>query len=159
MDRVTGSTEGDPEKGVIMVRKTKRTWYGGKKVVEVPQIHYAAQQVGPEKRPAVLYAPFYNGVAAALSFSELSYLPRACDNLTFSSRTKYIVVMASVRVFSVHCQPEQLLTDLIALQRFLSVSGAKTRHSRDLRWWSRCHFCSVSRSYVPILDFISTNGN
>ena len=159
MDRVIDSTEGDLEKCVIMVKKTKRTWYGKEKVVEVPQIDYAAQETGPEKRPAVLYAPFYNGVAAALSFRESSYLPKACDDLTFPSRIKYTVVMVSVRVLSVHCQSEQLLTDLIALQRFLSVSGDKTRHSRDLRWWSRCHFYLVSRLYAPILDFVSSNGN
>jgi hypothetical protein len=73
-DHATGSMEGDPEKGVIMVKKVKRTWYGRKKVVEEPQILDVVQEVGPEKRPTMLYAPFYNGVAAALSISESSHL-------------------------------------------------------------------------------------
>ncbi|KAF9447333.1 hypothetical protein P691DRAFT_776203 [Macrolepiota fuliginosa MF-IS2] len=43
------------------IRKTKRTWYGKKYEVEVDLESQWA------KRPTKLYAPFYNGLAAALS--------------------------------------------------------------------------------------------
>ncbi|KAI0055571.1 hypothetical protein BV25DRAFT_1833092 [Artomyces pyxidatus] len=59
-----------------VVRKVKRNWYG-KKVVVVEEKPVSSEEsldeemgleYGPEKRKAMLYAPFYNGVAAALSF-------------------------------------------------------------------------------------------
>ena len=66
-------TPGDVEKGLAPTTKTvtKRTWYGGKKTVtvEIP-VGENAEDVGaidPSKRPALLYAPVYNGIAAALS--------------------------------------------------------------------------------------------
>lgn len=45
--------------------KVKRTWYGKKKVIIVPDLE--ALEGVPEKRPAVLYAPIYNGLAFGLS--------------------------------------------------------------------------------------------
>ncbi|KAI0051592.1 hypothetical protein FA95DRAFT_1485075 [Auriscalpium vulgare] len=62
---------------VRVVRKVKRNWYG-KKVVVVEEIPVEKDgssaydiemglEYGPEKRKALLYAPFYNGLAAALS--------------------------------------------------------------------------------------------
>ncbi|KAA1477055.1 hypothetical protein DENSPDRAFT_867478 [Dentipellis sp. KUC8613] len=51
----------------------RRTWYGRKVEVEVEVQEVVARDgavedlEGPEKRPAVLYAPVYNGIAAGLS--------------------------------------------------------------------------------------------
>lgn len=63
----------DLEKGAAMeenvVRtKTIRTWYGKKKtiVIEGPDMS-AVDSALPQKRPAMLYAPIYNGLAAGLS--------------------------------------------------------------------------------------------
>ena len=44
-------------------RKTKRTWYGKKKTVVVPDL----EQGLPEQRPIMLYAPIYNGLAFGMS--------------------------------------------------------------------------------------------
>ncbi|EIN05530.1 hypothetical protein PUNSTDRAFT_122407 [Punctularia strigosozonata HHB-11173 SS5] len=60
---------GDPEKSAGLgekrtITKTKRTWYGRKRtvVVEVDE-----EDLGPEERPARLFSPFYNGIAAGLA--------------------------------------------------------------------------------------------
>lgn len=50
------------------VTKTKRTWYGKKYEV---QVDLESQS---NKRPTKLYAPFYNGLAAALSLGWWSFL-------------------------------------------------------------------------------------
>lgn len=51
--------------------KTVRTWYGRKKVIEVPVAAYDdLESSGPEPRPAMLLAPAYNGLAAGLSICE-----------------------------------------------------------------------------------------
>ncbi|KAI0300105.1 glycosyl transferase family group 2-domain-containing protein [Multifurca ochricompacta] len=54
-----------------LVRTVKRRWYGKRVVVQDHQFpdpeHEPELGYGSEKRPAVLYAPFYNGLAAALS--------------------------------------------------------------------------------------------
>jgi hypothetical protein len=57
----------DPEKGIgygekRTVEKTKRTWYGKKRTVVVE-----VDDGLPEPRPARLFAPFYNGIAAGLA--------------------------------------------------------------------------------------------
>ncbi len=60
-----------------VVRTVKRRWYGKRVVVEEQQFPDAEANVedkselgyGPEKRPALLYAPLYNGIAAGLSLS------------------------------------------------------------------------------------------
>ncbi|TFY58219.1 hypothetical protein EVG20_g8236 [Dentipellis fragilis] len=50
------------------VRKSvKRTWYGRKVEVEVQEVVPVEDLEGPERRPAMLYAPVYNGIAAGLS--------------------------------------------------------------------------------------------
>lgn len=53
-----------------VVRTTKRRWYG-KSVVEEKPFPASEDQpelgYGPEKRPVILYAPLYNGLAAGLS--------------------------------------------------------------------------------------------
>ncbi|THH01974.1 hypothetical protein EW026_g833 [Hermanssonia centrifuga] len=60
---------GDLEKADDMVdekslkTKTKRTWYGRKKTVVVADL----EEGMPEPRPAMFYAPFYNGFAFGLS--------------------------------------------------------------------------------------------
>ncbi len=46
-----------------LTTKTKRTWYGRKKTVVVEELPEGT----PEPRPAMLYAPVYNGLAIALS--------------------------------------------------------------------------------------------
>jgi hypothetical protein len=54
----------DPEKGLDSdrkVTKTRRTWYGRKRTIVIDPTE-------PEARPARLFAPFYNGIAAGLSF-------------------------------------------------------------------------------------------
>ena len=43
--------------------KTKRTWYGKKKTVVVPDLEEGV----PEPRPIMLYAPVYNGLAFGMS--------------------------------------------------------------------------------------------
>jgi hypothetical protein len=51
----------DPEKGLEEKKtKTKRTWYGRKRTIVVDPNE-------PEERPARLFAPLYNGLAAGLS--------------------------------------------------------------------------------------------
>lgn len=50
------------EKGAVKT-KTKRTWYGKKRTVVVPDLEDGV----PEPRPIMLYAPVYNGLAFALS--------------------------------------------------------------------------------------------
>jgi hypothetical protein len=56
-----------------VVRTVKRRWYG-KRVVEEKQYLDPGDEpelgYGPEKRPALLYAPLYNGMAAGLSLGE-----------------------------------------------------------------------------------------
>ncbi|KAH8096816.1 glycosyl transferase family group 2-domain-containing protein [Cristinia sonorae] len=47
--------------------KTTRTWYGRKKTVVVENTSLDLENTGPEHRPAKLYAPIYNGLAAGLS--------------------------------------------------------------------------------------------
>lgn len=54
-----------------VLTKTKRTWYGKKKQVAVPQLEEGV----PEPRPIMLYAPIYNGLAFGLSVCEC---PDAC---------------------------------------------------------------------------------
>lgn len=43
--------------------KTKRTWFGKKKTVVVPDL----EEGTPEPRPMMLYAPIYNGLAFGMS--------------------------------------------------------------------------------------------
>ena len=65
---------GEPE----VVRTVKRRWYGKRVVVEEKRFPHADNEAeleyGPEKRPAMLYAPLYNGIAAGLSLGESSPL-------------------------------------------------------------------------------------
>lgn len=55
--------------GVVTKRTvTKRTWYGRKYTMEVTEIDGVdIESLGPEKRPAMLYAPVYNGLCMGLS--------------------------------------------------------------------------------------------
>ncbi|KAI0036400.1 glycosyl transferase family group 2-domain-containing protein [Vararia minispora EC-137] len=58
------------EKGAPFRKEvTKRTWYGRKKtrVVEADSEEALNEAAGENRRPAMLYAPLYNGIAAALS--------------------------------------------------------------------------------------------
>ena len=61
-----------------IVRTVKRRWYGKRVVVEEKRFSHADNEAeleyGPEKRPAMLYAPLYNGIAAGLSLGESSPL-------------------------------------------------------------------------------------
>jgi len=61
-----------------VVRTVKRRWYGKRVVVEEKRFPHAEDgaelEYGPEKRPALLYAPLYNGIAAGLSLGESSPL-------------------------------------------------------------------------------------
>jgi hypothetical protein len=56
------------------VHTVKRRWYGKRVVIE--EKHFPDAEVGieleyaSEKRPTMLYAPLYNGIAAGLSLSE-----------------------------------------------------------------------------------------
>lgn len=64
---------GDSEKNGYMGEVTKRTvtkrkWYGKKYTIEVTEIDGVdVESLGPEKRPALLYAPVYNGLAMGLA--------------------------------------------------------------------------------------------
>ncbi|OSX62224.1 hypothetical protein POSPLADRAFT_1142647 [Postia placenta MAD-698-R-SB12] len=63
----------DPEKGAGVAEgavqtKTVRTWYGKKKTIIVDDMSAALADLGPTKRPTLLWAPLYNGLAAGLSF-------------------------------------------------------------------------------------------
>ena len=59
----------------------KRRWYGKRVVVEEQQFPDAEEKsenqaenelgYGPEKRPVMLYAPFYNGLAAGLAIGKV----------------------------------------------------------------------------------------
>lgn len=61
-----------------VVRTMKRRWYGKRVVVEEKRFSHADDEAeleyGPEKRPAMLYAPLYNGIAAGLSLGASSPL-------------------------------------------------------------------------------------
>lgn len=51
----------------------KRRWYGKRVVVKEKPISDAEEaelEYGPEKRPTMLYAPLYNGIAAGLSLGK-----------------------------------------------------------------------------------------
>jgi len=65
------------------VRTVKRRWYGKRVVVEEKRFpradDEAESEYGQEKRPAMLYAPLYNGIAAGLSLGEWS--PRGTASL------------------------------------------------------------------------------
>lgn len=50
--------------------KMKRTWYGKKVYVRDEDDEDDVERGAPEKRPAMLYAPVYNGIAAAMAFCE-----------------------------------------------------------------------------------------
>lgn len=67
VEKAFAKAAGEPQ----VVRTVKRRWYGKRVVVEEQQFPDAEDQselgYGPEKRPAMLYAPVYNGLAAGLS--------------------------------------------------------------------------------------------
>ncbi|CCM00464.1 uncharacterized protein FIBRA_02497 [Fibroporia radiculosa] len=48
--------------------KTVRTWYGRKKTIIIQdEMGAALDELGPSKRPTLLYAPIYNGLAAGMA--------------------------------------------------------------------------------------------
>jgi hypothetical protein len=80
------ATKEDDEKAMAKVsiepqgvRTVKRRWYGRRVVVEEKRFPRADDEAeyGREKRPAMLYAPLYNGIAAGLSLGESSPLGTA----------------------------------------------------------------------------------
>lgn len=61
--------------------KTVRTWYGRKKTIVIDDDMSAAfDELTPEKRPTLLYAPIYNGLAAGLAVC--AYFFRFCGFYT-----------------------------------------------------------------------------
>jgi hypothetical protein len=85
----TDTTKEDVEKAFSkassepqVVRTVKRRWYGKRVVVEEKRFPRADDETstefesGPEKRPAMLYAPLYNGIAAGLSLGESTRFER-----------------------------------------------------------------------------------
>lgn len=55
---------------------TKRRWYGKKYTIEVTEIDGVdVESLGPEKRPALLYAPVYNGLAMGLAMGVYLFRP------------------------------------------------------------------------------------
>ncbi|THH32339.1 hypothetical protein EUX98_g1834 [Antrodiella citrinella] len=60
------------EKAVEPQTKTVRNWFGRKRTVIVEGSPLDIEASGPEKRPAMLYAPIYNGLAAGLSIFFIS---------------------------------------------------------------------------------------
>lgn len=69
IEKAFANASGEPR----TARNVKRRWYGKRVVVEekqFPDAEGASEPelgYGPEKRPAVLYAPLYNGIAAGLA--------------------------------------------------------------------------------------------
>lgn len=63
LDIEKGSEEVDEK---VVKTKTKRTWYGRKRTVVIPELEEGV----PEPRPPMLYAPVYNGLAFGLSVCE-----------------------------------------------------------------------------------------
>lgn len=77
MMNTNGSGSSAEEQGEKLRTKTKvkRNWYGKKVGVTTTTVMSRSptmdeEMQGPEKRPVLLYAPFYNGVAAGLAFGE-----------------------------------------------------------------------------------------
>jgi hypothetical protein len=56
------------------VRTVKRRWFGKRVVIEEKRLPNAGDEIeleyASEKRPTMLYAPLYNGIAAGLSLRE-----------------------------------------------------------------------------------------
>ena len=75
VEKAFATAAGEPR----TVRTVKRRWYGRRVVVEEKQLSDAEDGsepelgYGPEKRPALLYAPLYNGTAAGLAFGNESH--------------------------------------------------------------------------------------
>jgi hypothetical protein len=75
VEKAFSKTPSEPE----VVRTVKRRWYGKRVVVEEKRFSAhtddeAELEYGSEKRPAMLYAPLYNGIAAGLSLGASSPL-------------------------------------------------------------------------------------
>jgi hypothetical protein len=71
VEKAFAKAVGEPQ----TVRTVKRRWYGKRIVVEEKQFEDESEPelgYGPEKRPALLYAPVYNGLAAGLAFCKVS---------------------------------------------------------------------------------------
>lgn len=101
----------------VKVKKTKRTWYGKKYEVEVD----LESQLG--KRPTKLYAPFYNGLATALSLG-LSLVMYFFLNLSDLSQSSSAMV-------SERCSMNGLWTVLSPVSPFSPL----------LPYCSACHSC------------------
>jgi hypothetical protein len=82
------------------VRTVKRRWYGKRVVVEEQQFPDAGEKsenqaenelgYGPEKRPAMLYAPLYNGLAAGLAIGKVSRIEPSQLTQTLFTFTVFI---------------------------------------------------------------------
>lgn len=75
VEKAFAKAAGEPQ----AVHTVKRRWYGKRVVVEEQQFPDAENAsgepelgYGPEKRPAMLYAPLYNGLAAGLAIGKVS---------------------------------------------------------------------------------------
>ena len=74
VEKAFAKEAGEPQ----AVHTVKRRWYGKRVVVEerqFPDAENASEPelgYGPEKRPAMLYAPLYNGLAAGLAIGKVS---------------------------------------------------------------------------------------
>ena len=97
------------------VRTAKRRWYGKRVVVEEQQFPDAEEKsedqaenelgYGPEKRPVMLYAPLYNGLAAGLAIGKVSrieqyHLLKPSSPPQFSSATASVSVPIQIFVIS-----------------------------------------------------------
>lgn len=82
------------------VRTTKRRWYGKRVIVKENRLPNAEDAIelefASEKRPAMLYSPLYNGIAAALSLSQ-----SPCFLHTHSLRPLFPLSQSSLAMASV----------------------------------------------------------
>ena len=84
-----------------IVRTVKRRWYGKRVVIEeqqFPDVEDESERglgYGPEKRPAMLYAPLYNGLAAGLAIGKVSCFEQN-HLLKLSSLPQFSLALASV---------------------------------------------------------------
>ncbi|EIW76066.1 hypothetical protein CONPUDRAFT_158837 [Coniophora puteana RWD-64-598 SS2] len=134
----------DPEKALPLVTKGenqtqparyKRTWYGRKVIVPPSDKESALDtaDVGPEKRPTMVYAPIYNGLAAGLS---MLYMGNAVRTLIMEWRldgqfSRFALVAVIPLLFSV-----SLFFNIQLIQNFTMAFGPIAHYHRNSKYYS-----------------------
>lgn len=70
------------------VRPVKRRWFGKRVVIEEKRPQNAEDD--SERRPTMLYAPLYNGIAAGLSLRESPHFSVLLAKVALSSSTVFV---------------------------------------------------------------------